>query len=76
MYLQAFWERKHDTHALLAWGGDRIVLVFRGTASFANVLADLAVSCSLPNLVAERMICCHTGMWSTMLCTGAACADD
>ena len=47
MHLQAFWERKHDTHALLAWGGDRIVLVFRGTASFANVLADLAVSCLL-----------------------------
>ena len=47
MLTQAFWERKHDTHALLAWGGDRIVLVFRGTASFANVLADLSVSCLL-----------------------------
>ena len=57
--MQAFWERKHDTHALLAWGnaqGKRtILLVFRGTASFANVLSDLSVS-ALPH---QFCCCCH-----------------
>ncbi|KAK9802002.1 hypothetical protein WJX73_009255 [Symbiochloris irregularis] len=40
-HVEVFWERQHDTHALLAWGPSRLVVVFRGTASFANVLADL-----------------------------------
>lgn len=43
-HVEVFWERQHDTHALLAWGPARLVVVFRGTASFANVLADLQVS--------------------------------
>ena len=42
-HVEVFWERMHDTHALLAWGPSRLVVVFRGTASFANVLADLQV---------------------------------
>ena len=42
-HVEVFWERLHDTHALLAWGPSRLVVVFRGTASFANVLADLQV---------------------------------
>ena len=32
-----------DTHCLLAWSADTILLAFRGTATKANVLADLQV---------------------------------
>ena len=42
-HMEMFWERGHDTHALLAWGPSNIVLTFRGTASLKNVLADLQV---------------------------------
>ncbi len=37
------WERKLDTKALMAWSDDTLVLSFRGTASFTNVLSDLKV---------------------------------
>ncbi len=37
------WERRLDTMALIAWGSNRIVVVFRGTNSLKNVLADLEV---------------------------------
>lgn len=37
------WERRLDTKALMAWNQDTVVLSFRGTASFRNVLADLKV---------------------------------
>lgn len=37
------WERNLDTKALMAWNDDTVVLSFRGTASFRNVLADLKV---------------------------------
>lgn len=37
------WERKLDTKALMAWNDDTVVLSFRGTASFKNVLADIKV---------------------------------
>lgn len=37
------WERRHDTMALLGWGPGRIVIVFRGTNSLKNVVADLQV---------------------------------
>ena len=40
---ELLWERASDTKALLAWGPDALVLSFRGTASMANVLADLQV---------------------------------
>lgn len=38
---EVLWEKAEDTKALLAWSTERIVLSFRGTASWANVLADL-----------------------------------
>lgn len=38
---EVLWEKAEDTKALLAWSSERIVLSFRGTASWANVLADL-----------------------------------
>ncbi|KAK9790954.1 hypothetical protein WJX73_010669 [Symbiochloris irregularis] len=36
-------EQEHDTHALLAWGPRAAVVVFRGTASWANIRSDLKV---------------------------------
>ena len=41
---ELYWERRHDTKCLMAWGDDAIVLAFRGTASFANARADLQVT--------------------------------
>ena len=38
---ELLWERATDTKALMAWNADTLVLGFRGTASMANVLADL-----------------------------------
>ena len=38
---EVLWEKAEDTKALLAWSPERIVLSFRGTASWANVLVDL-----------------------------------
>jgi hypothetical protein len=38
------WERRLDTKALIAWNQKTVVLSFRGTATFSNVLADLSVS--------------------------------
>jgi hypothetical protein len=38
---ELLWEAAEDTKALMAWSAERIVLSFRGTASWANVLADL-----------------------------------
>lgn len=40
---ELLWERREDTKVLLAWNADRMVMSFRGTASFVNVLADLQV---------------------------------
>ena len=41
--MEVLWERRHDTMALIAWGNNRVVVVFRGTNSLKNVLADLEV---------------------------------
>lgn len=41
--MEVLWERRLDTMALIAWGSNRIVVVFRGTNSLKNVLADLEV---------------------------------
>ena len=41
--MEVLWERRLDTMALIAWGANRIVVVFRGTNSLKNVLADLEV---------------------------------
>lgn len=40
---ELFWEKALDTKLLMAWNKHTIVLAFRGTASFANALADLQV---------------------------------
>jgi hypothetical protein len=37
------WHRKVDTKCLMAWNDNLVVLSFRGTASFRNVLADVKV---------------------------------
>lgn len=41
--MEVLWERRHDSMALIAWGANRIVVVFRGTNSLKNILADLEV---------------------------------
>ncbi|CAL5228580.1 g11739 [Coccomyxa viridis] len=38
---ELFWEKALDTKMLMAWNDTCMVLVFRGTASVANALADL-----------------------------------
>ncbi|EIE21257.1 alpha/beta-hydrolase [Coccomyxa subellipsoidea C-169] len=38
---ELFWEKALDTKLLMAWNKHTIVMAFRGTASFANALADL-----------------------------------
>ena len=44
---ELLWEKALDTKVLLAWNTTTCVLCFRGTSSWANVLADLEVrSCS------------------------------
>ena len=43
-HLLQLWERRLDTKALIAWNQETVVLSFRGTATFSNVLADLSVS--------------------------------
>lgn len=43
-YPLQLWERRLDTKALIAWNQKTVVLSFRGTATFSNVLADLSVS--------------------------------
>ena len=40
---ELFWEKALDTKLLMAWNKHTIVMAFRGTASFANALADLQV---------------------------------
>lgn len=40
---ESFWEVKQDTRCLVSWGGSKIVVAFRGTASMKNALADLQV---------------------------------
>ena len=40
-HIEVLWERRHDTMALLGWGPNKIVIVFRGTSTLRNVLADM-----------------------------------
>ena len=40
---ELLWERALDSKALIAWNDDTVVLGFRGTASLANLWADLQV---------------------------------
>ena len=38
-----FWETEQDTRCLVGWGGNTVVVSFRGTASTRNALADVQV---------------------------------
>ena len=40
---ELLWEKALDTKVLLAWSDSTCVVTFRGTSSWANVLADLEV---------------------------------
>ena len=40
---ELFWEKSMDTKLLLAWSKSTVVLAFRGTASMANIFADIQV---------------------------------
>ena len=44
---ELYWEKTLDNKMLMAWNADTIVLVFRGTASTTNALADLQAIHSL-----------------------------
>lgn len=44
--MEVFWETQHDTHAIVAWNADMAVVVFRGTASWTNILTDIQVGFS------------------------------
>ncbi len=48
-HMEVMWERRLDTMALLGFGPGRVVLVFRGTNSLKNVVADLQ-ACLIPVL--------------------------
>ena len=39
--VEVFREAGQDMKVLIGWGGDTVVVAFRGTASFANVLNDI-----------------------------------
>lgn len=49
---ELIWDKVSDTKLLMAWNKDVIVLAFRGTASFANVFADLQV-CKASNALTK-----------------------
>ena len=53
---ELLWERREDTKVLLAWTADRMVMSFRGTASFVNVLADLQVK---PGALQSKCLLMH-----------------
>lgn len=53
---ELMWERKLDTKALMAWNEDTVVLSFRGTASFRNVLADIKVRRGRHAATAQRAL--------------------
>ncbi|KAL4431080.1 hypothetical protein ABPG75_006336 [Micractinium tetrahymenae] len=40
---ELLWERANDVKCIVAWSDDTVVVAFRGTASLANVKADLQV---------------------------------
>lgn len=56
---ELFWEKSLDTKLILAWSKTTVVLAFRGTASVANLVADIQVSLSLsqaprPDILVKR----------------------
>ncbi len=40
---EVLYERRSHSKCIVAWGGRTILVVFRGTASLANVLSDIKV---------------------------------
>ena len=44
--VQVHAEQATDTHVLVAWNADTMLIAFRGTVTKANVLADLKVRAS------------------------------
>ena len=47
---ELLWEKALHTKVLLAWSDTTCVLSFRGTSSWANVLADLEVTAAVLRL--------------------------
>lgn len=81
-HMEVMWERRLDTMALLGFGPGRIVLVFRGTNSLKNVVADLQ-ACLFPVLNGHccMRLTCHClfvgphylGCRSTALASPVSC---
>lgn len=70
------WERKLDTKALMAWNDNTVVLSFRGTASFRNVLADLKVSnqsMHVPAVFSCRARVCRSPSEMAMVTVSRSC---
>ncbi len=42
-HFELFWEKTLDTKAIVGWNENTVVIAFRGTASLANVKADVQV---------------------------------
>jgi hypothetical protein len=67
---EVIWEtgRGQDSKCVVAWGGRTILLVYRGTDSLANVLADLKARASAP---------WNSPLWLSLRsvgkCTGLSC---
>ena len=57
--VEVFREPGQDMKVLVGWGGDAIVVAFRGTASFSNVLNDIQVHhqlllcCTMPGVASQ-----------------------
>ena len=74
---ELYWERRHDTKCLMAWGDDAIVLAFRGTASFANARADLQVTQHCTPSVGPQASLVPPGCQPVQCCSpGVACCTD
>ena len=55
-HIEVLWERRHDTMALLGWGPNKIVIVFRGTSTLRNVLADMQARSLSPSSALMRLL--------------------
>ena len=71
---QVFREPVEDSKALIAWGPDMIVIAFRGTASFANVLNDIQVHVPMRSVVFNRLLshgtpCSQRNTFAHMSCS-------
>ena len=55
---EIFWEKSLDTKCLMAWSRKEIILVFRGTASLLNVVADMQVIKTLRTPLTRQVVLC------------------